>query len=164
MNRLARSDVLYAGIVAVVVLLVIISSTFFSAPVTDKRSGPISTFPQNWAMCGVQSTLTNVTTTGTDSLGYLANILTHRGENLTYVYRAITTSPDFVIHTQNLGWVVIDWSGLEVTGLNESYLFIDGGFVLTKGGVPSGYIQADYDLFTGDVSIIGPLVKLPCMG
>jgi hypothetical protein len=45
------------------------------------------------------------------------------------------------------------WGLQEYSGPGYSYMYAVGQFVLTFAGLPSGYVQANYNIQTGEVTV-----------
>jgi hypothetical protein len=112
-----------------------------------ERSGPISTYPASWTdACGlpVQGNLT----TNESFIPSSTNI------TLNQVYSDIINSANFTHVSVGLGWVTTSWSIQEDSGPGYSYEYVIGQFVLLNASHPDGYVQGNYNLETGAVTVI----------
>ena len=114
-----------------------------------ERSGPISTYPASWTdVCGFPAqgnTTTNNAIASSFNVG-VANF------SLSQVYSKIVNSASFKNVSGGLGWVTTYWSvgGSGPSGSSENVV---GEFVLLNGSLPDGYVQANYNLETGAVTV-----------
>jgi hypothetical protein len=51
------------------------------------------------------------------------------------------------------GWVTTSWGLLQISGPGYSDMYVVGQFVLVFANHPTGYVQANYNLQTGGVTI-----------
>lgn len=111
-----------------------------------ERSGPISTYPASWTdACGLP--VHGNLTTSESFMSSAANI------TLSQVYSNIVNSASFKNVSVGLGWVTTSWSMQEDSGPSGSYGYVVGQFVLLNANQPDGYVQANYNLETGAVTV-----------
>ncbi len=156
-----RNSLLFGALTTSTVVLLLVALLLAGAVKTDPRSGPISIYPRKWTTCN--GTGTGFASTTVDVPSYWLRILANKNQSLTSVYNAITNTPDFTSHTFGDGWATTSWGGASVTGLNKSYDWIIGDFVLTRSGQPAGYLQGSYDIFSG-TTLVAYFPALRCVG
>lgn len=106
----------------------------------QEQSGPLSTFPASWSSWCGQSSTGNVTTgvylnlNGSSAFDHI---------NIYSVYAQIVNSSEFAYISVGHGWVVSEWAGIEGSG-DPSDGKIFAVFILTTGGVPTGYAYGYY--------------------
>ena len=74
--------------------------------------------------------------------------------SLSQLYSKIADSPSFKgTTTFGRGWVTTAWGLQEQGGPGYSYEYVTAQFVLVFLGQPTGYVQANYNLQTGAVTV-----------
>jgi hypothetical protein len=73
--------------------------------------------------------------------------------SLNQLYSKIVSSPSFKMTSFGRGWVTTAWGLVESSGPNFSYEYVTAQFVLVFLGHPTGYVQANYNLQTGTVTV-----------
>jgi hypothetical protein len=73
--------------------------------------------------------------------------------SLRQVYSTIVNSPSFENISSDLGWVTRFWGLQQESGPTWTYEYVVGEFVLLSGNKPDGFVQANYNLQTGEVTI-----------
>jgi DNA-binding HxlR family transcriptional regulator len=125
-------------------------------PLNLERTGPVSSFPASWLTPCNESASGNVTTAlylGLNSTSALDHI------NLNQVYAQILSSAGFDYDSAGRGWVVSEWFERGPSENNAIGGQVVASFILTSGGVPSGYVLAAYDLAGGAVSVTASAVQ-----
>jgi hypothetical protein len=79
--------------------------------------------------------------------------------NLNQVYAQILSSAGFDYDSAGRGWVVSEWFERGPSENNAIGGQVVASFILTSGGVPSGYVLAAYDLAGGAVSVTASAVQ-----
>lgn len=112
--------------------------------------GPLSTFPADWAnVCG--RPVQGLEITGDDIM--LDSTAPGNNVSLSQLYSRIVGSSPFRAQTAGYGWVTISWSSMEMGGNNNPLQwYVLGQFVRLSGGEPRGFVQAFYNLATGNVT------------
>jgi len=143
--------------IAVFVMVVVIGSgtvgfaTFMSLPHSPsspglERSGPLSTWPASWTdACGLP-------VSGNDTTN-VSELPTGVNATLSQVYSDIVNSASFKNVSTGLGWVTTSWGNQEDSGPSGSYTYVVAQFVLLDASGPDGYVQANYNVATGGVTI-----------
>ncbi len=119
-----------------------------------QESGPISTYPASWTdACGVP--VHGDVTTNNQIPGQIASGFTPGVANfsLSQVYSKIIHSPSFRMTSVGRGWVTTYWGLQQDSGPGYSYMYVIGEFVLVFANHPAGYVQANYNLQTGEVTV-----------
>jgi hypothetical protein len=73
--------------------------------------------------------------------------------SLSQLYSKIVNSPSFRTTSFGRGWVTTAWGLMGTSGANFSYEYVYAQFVLVFLDRPVGYVQADYNLQTGVVTV-----------
>jgi hypothetical protein len=125
----------------------------------QERTGPVSSFPAAWLNPCNESATGNVTTgvyLGLNTTSALDHI------NIEKAYSQIINSSTFAYLTVGHGWAVSQWVESQASN-NASDGQVVVSFILTSGGVPSGYAYAFYDPITGAATVTSaPLQSTTC--
>lgn len=122
------------------------STPSLSSSSNQERSGPISTYPASWTdACGLP--VEGNDTTNVSELPPGVNL------TLSQVYSAIVNSTSFRGVSSGLGWVTTSWSQQEDSGPSGSYEYVIAQFVLLNGNHPDGYVQANYNVESAQVTV-----------
>ena len=138
---------------AIILLLVVLVPIGLIAAF-PQESGPISTYPASWTdACGVP--VHGDLTTNNQIPGQIASGFTPGVANfsLSQVYSKIVHSPSFRMTSVGRGWVTTYWGLQQDSGPGYSYMYVIGEFVLIFANHPAGYVQANYNLQTGEVTV-----------
>jgi hypothetical protein len=73
--------------------------------------------------------------------------------SLDQLYSKIVNSPSFSTTSFGRGWVTTSWGLQEDSGTGYSYEYVIAQFVLVSLNQPAGYVQANYNLQTGAVTV-----------
>jgi hypothetical protein len=110
-------------------------------------SGPISTYPASWTdVCGLP-VHGNTTTDNEIASSFNPGVANF---SLTQVYSKIVNSASFKNVSSGRSWVTTSWT-IQMGSAPPSVV---GQFVLLSANHPDGYVQANYDLQTGGVTVI----------
>jgi hypothetical protein len=119
-----------------------------------QESGPMSTYPASWTdACGVP--VHGDVTTNNQIPGQIASGFTPGVANfsLSQIYSKIVHSTSFRMTSVGRGWVTTYWGLVQISGPGSSYMYVVGEFVLVFANHPTGYVQANYNLQTGEVTV-----------
>ena len=112
-------------------------------------AGPISTWPASWTNPCRLPVHGNLTTNNEILSSFAPGVANF---SLSQVYSKIVNSSAFRNVSAGLSWVTTYWGLQQVSGPNGSYEYVVATFVLVSEGKPAGYVQANYNLQTGEVT------------